>query len=180
MDAGPVGISGKNAGFARLSARVGHELGQAWLLPGPLEPCYGSTMGRRTLAALGAVLAAACTTDCPAPGYAPHTYDETLDEWAGPAKADGARPNCNTVEVGQCADGKQFLAQLTIFTAEVRYFDDQHQFLGGAEQGDVIRDDGCTPGTYGPSREAVRCQVAQHAPLCGDESNTNFALPLAD
>jgi hypothetical protein len=125
-----------------------------------------------------AILAVACQ-DCPDEVYPSHTYDETLDEWAGPLQADGMRPSCSSVETGRCADGKQFLARPGGESAEVRYFDDRRQFISGAEAGDVVLD-GCASSSYGPSREAVRCQVAEHEPLCGEETIENFSLPFAD
>ena len=136
-------------------------------------------MGTRMIALLTLSLPFSCGPDCGEVSYEPRTYDQTLDEWAGPPRADGTRERCAAVEIGRCSDGKQFLAQLAIFTAEVRYFDDEQNFLGGAYAGDVILE-GCPNGSWGPSRKAVRCQVVEHAPLCGDATTEPFGLPHAD
>ena len=111
--------------------------------------------------------------------YPPVSYGETLDEWAGPLLEDGTREHCATVEGGRCSDGKQFLAQVGIFTSDVRYYDYDQNFLGGAFAGDVIIE-GCPNGAWGPSRQAVRCKVIEHAPLCGDVTTDPFGLPHAD
>ena len=132
-------------------------------------------MGMRLLGFLATAFSLACN-DCPDPEYAPRSYDETLDEWAGPLQADGRREQCAAVESGRCSDGKQFLALLGGFVSDVRYFDDDHQFLGGAFETDVIFS-GCPSGSWGPSRKAVRCKVVEHAPLCGEASPDPFALP---
>src|SRR5262245_34355953 len=132
-------------------------------------------MGMRPLRFLATAFLLACN-DCPDLEYSPRSYDETLDEWAGPLQADGTRERCATVESGRCSDGKQFLAQLGGFTADVRYFDAEHNFLGGAFEGDIIMG-GCPNGYWGPSRKAVRCKVVEHAPLCGDAVDEPFSLP---
>ena len=138
---------------------------------------------RTTVLACAAALCGVlgCDDDCPRLGYDPVSYDDTLDQWAGPEREDGTRAACASVVEGVCADGKGFLAHGVVgisFTSEVRYFDAAGEFVGGAFAGDLVIN-GCA-GYAGPSRRAVRCNEPEGAPLCGDAVVGELSLPFAD
>jgi hypothetical protein len=127
-------------------------------------------------------LAIGCDSDdCAADLVAPMTvsYEQTLDEWAGPLGTDGTRPHCSDVERGRCSDGKQFLAGQFYLGGSVRYFDDDRTIVAWAQGWDHDIEAVCPPVHYGPSRAAARCTISEHAPLCGDPTG-ELMLPYAE
>ncbi len=107
-------------------------------------------------------------------GDPPPSYAETLDEFAGPLREDGSREFCSSVGEGRCADGKQFVYRAGIFVFEVRYFNEEGEYVASAAQGDVASEP-CDGAGFHPSLSAVRCQRPDIMPLCeGGFSVTSF------
>lgn len=129
---------------------------------------------------LAALLSVGCGSDCDGGlmGSMTATYEQTLDEYAGPVRTDGTRPYCSETEQGRCADGKQFVAGQFYLGGSVRYFDDSHTLVAWAAGWDHEIEAVCPPTRYQPNRVAVRCTIVEHAPLCG-EATTDLVLPYA-